>query len=950
MKTFVSAIVISHDSSEFLSRTLLALQEQSADEVIHVETGSAEITENQFAGVKHFSLGNASLSKSLAFAVDQSSEHSDWLWILHDDSTPLPGALREMLAVAEVSPSVAIIGPKQVDYSDHRLIVQQGLTLTKRGKLFSLVSHELDQSQHDSTDDVLAVSTAAMLVKKSVWLSLGGLADGVAPLSADIDFSMRARAKGHRVVVAPLARVAHAALSINGKRKRSWLGTNPKTALRRAEIQLRLSWAPLWQAIGFWLLLPLITLARIVARISTKRPDRIGSELAAGLWAGFTILARLRTRRRASRSARAAFAALFATKQQVRDDRRRNLEQDEIEARLEAHAALAERDQLDSSTPNTEQLLLGSVSSAKSFVASRGLWFVAALLASSYSFWPSSTAITGGATLPLSQNWFELFRRAGASWHPIANGFIAPSDPFVWVLTLFGSLTFWSPSLSISIFFFAALALAFFGAFKAASVFTNRTFVRNLVALSYALWPSLVLAQHELRVPALVAQVVLPYLLFAVSRVALLGKEISVRSKQQTFTWVGLSALLLAILGASAPNTIVYSLIALLAVLVMRPRRIGYLIWVPLPLIAIFAPIFVYLVFIEAQPLALLADPALPLATNAVAFWQLVLGASEASGLGLLAAGSALALLLFGLLALLTPRFKAALGLFAFGLLALSMAWMVGQLQFVAVGVGPVSGEFVNGSPHALLGAWGLSLALAVAIWLDSLQRRQAGRVFATLLVLVMILPAGLGAVLTATPGRYTDARVMPAIIDAQASSGLTARVLLVSSNATATGYSASLVEADGVQLEDLSVAYRFALSNIEETSVEYQQVAQLVADMVSGNASNIDAAIRENSIGYVLIAIEENQTQANANAKLAVAFDSIAQLESAGVTDFGNIWRVRDLSPIFERDESSPWSITKLIQLAVLLSFVLLAIPSAGKRRAAASSEIFVDAGDGND
>jgi hypothetical protein len=558
--------------------------------------------------------------------------------------------------------------------------------------------------------------------------------------------------------------------------------------------------------------------------------------------------------------------------------------------------------------------------------------------------------VSGGATLPLNQNWFDLFRRAGASWHPIANGFIAPSDPFVWVLTLFGSLTFWAPSLSVSVFFFIAPALAFFGAFKAASVFTTRTFIRNLVALSFALWPSLIIAQQDLRLPALVAQVALPYLIFTISRVALLGKEISVRSRQQTFTWVGLSALLLAIVSAAAPNTIALTLVALLAVFVMRPKRIGYLIWVPLPMVAIFAPIFVYLAFIQAQPLAILADPALPLATDAVAGWQFVAGVPENSLVALLAAASALVLLVLALLALLTPRFKAALGLFAFGLLALSMAWLVSQMQFVATGVGPVSADSVNGSPHALLGAWGMCLALATAIWLDSLRRRQASRVFASVLVLLMILPAAAFATLGENDARYSDARVMPAIIDAQAASGLTARVLMVSPETSVGGYSASLVEADGVQLEDLSVAYRFALASIEESSADYLQVAQLVADMVSGNASKIDSALSQNAIGYVLIPTAKNQTEANAGAELAVAFDSISKLESAGETDFGKIWRVRDLSPTFERDESSPWSVTKLIQLALLLTFLLLAIPSAGKRRAAATSEIFVDSGESND
>jgi GT2 family glycosyltransferase len=942
MKTFVSAIVISHDSPEFLSRTLQALQNQAVDEVIHVETGSQ-------TGA-NFLLAEASLAKSLEFAVSKTSDASEWIWILHDDSAPISGALGQLLAVAEVSPSVAVIGPKQVDFNDPRIIVQQGLTITPSGKLFSLVSNELDQSQHDSMSDVLAVGTAGMLVKKSVWLELGGLADKIPPLAADIDFSMRVRAKGHRVVVAPKAKVAHAALSLNGKRKKSWLGTTPKTAMRRAEIQIRLSWAPLWQALLFWLALPAITFARLVWRIWAKRPDRIVGELSAAIWAGFTILARLRARRSVSRGVRQAFLALYASKQQVRDDRRRNLEQDEIEARIEAHAALAERDQLDSSAPNTEQLLLGAVSSAKSFVQARGLWFVAALLALSFAFFPSGTALNGGATISMNQNWFDLFRRAGASWHPIGQGFVAPSDPFVWVLTLFGSLTFWSPSLSIAILFFIALPLAYFGVFKAASVFTTKAYLRNLSALAYVFWPSLLQSQHELRLPALIALIALPYLVFAVSRVALLGREISVRSRQQTFTWVGLAGLLLAVISASAPNTIAVSLLVLLIVFLLRPKRIGYLIWIPLPTLAIFAPIFVYLALISGQPLALLADPGLPLATESVAFWQFASGSLDQTPLGLLSAATGLLLLFAAALSLLSPRFKVVAGLLCISSVALALAWLVSQLQFVAPGVGPASSDFVNGSPQALLGFWGLGLALSVAVWLDSVRLRQASRTLATLLVLFLILPGAATAALSTNPGSYTSGRAMPAIIDAQATSGLTAQVLVVEAESSGQGYAASLVEADGVQLEDLSLAYRFALASREVSTPEYRQVSQLVADMVSGNPQNVESSLVQNSIGYVLIPLAQSQTQANSNARLAVAFDSIAQLESAGETDFGKIWRVRDLVANFERDESSPWSITKLVQLGVLISFVLLAIPSAGRKRAATSSEIFVDSSDNHD
>jgi GT2 family glycosyltransferase len=945
MKAFVSAIVISHDSPEFLSRTLEALKSQPINELIHVETSSNVVT-------NAISMPGASLAKSLEFAVQQTSEQSDWLWILHEDSTPLDNALLQQLAVAEVSPSVAVVGAKQVDYQDHRKIVQLGLTLTKRKKLFSLVSGELDQSQYDSMSDVLAVGTAAMLVKKNVWVELGGLADQMPPLAADIDFSMRVRAAGHRVVVAPHAKVAHAALSINGKRARRWLGTTPKTAFRRAELQLRFSWSPLWAAVLLWLALPLVTLSRIVWRVWAKRPDRILGEIAASAWATFTVFARFSTRRRTTRATRAGFTALAATKQQVRDDRRRNLEQDEIDARLEAHAALAERGQGDDATPNTEQILLSAVSSAKTFVQARGLWIVAVLFAFSFSFWPRSAAINDGGVIALNQNWFDLFRRAGASWHPIADGFFAPSDPFVWVLTLLGSLTFWQPSLAISLFVFAALPIAFYGAFKATAVFTTKTYLRNLAALIYVLWPSVLIAQNELRIASLVAQVAMPYLVFTVARVALLGREISVRSRQQTFTWVGLSGLLLAIVSAAAPNTIVISVLALLTVFIIRPRRIGYLIWVALPTAAIFAPITVYLAVLIGQPLAILADPGVPIDTVSVAAWQFTAGVliDQLSWPALAAIVASAIVIVSAALGLLSRRFAVVAGLLAFGLAALGAAWVIAQVDFVASGVGLTATNFVSGSPHALQAVWGLALALAIATWLDTVKRRQASRVLATALIALVLVPSAVASVLSKPQVSFSSDRVMPALIDAQANSGLQAKVLVISPAVDSAQYSATLVEADGVQLEDLSVAYRFALADIVAEQNNYRVVAQLVADLVAANGTAVDSPLQSNSIAYVMIPKANNQTESNANAKLAVAFDSIAQLESAGQTDFGQIWRVRNAQATAEIVEESPWSVTKAIQLTILISFMLLAIPSAGRRRAAASSEIFVDGGESND
>jgi hypothetical protein len=162
--------------------------------------------------------------------------------------------------------------------------------------------------------------------------------------------------------------------------------------------------------------------------------------------------------------------------------------------------------------------------------------------------------------------------------------------------------------------------------------------------------------------------------------------------------------------------------------------------------------------------------------------------------------------------------------------------------------------------------------------------------------------------------------------------------------------FGAEIVSGDGVQLEDVSLSYRFALNSVKQSrAAEYQTVSQLVADLASANGADLQEIIDKAGVGYVLV---PDQTSAIAS-QLAIALDSVKELESVGSTDFGRLWRVR--APNQEllnsnAKQSAPWSITKGLQLAVFLGFVLLAIPTANqRRRVSGDSEIFVEAGEEN-
>ena len=448
---------------------------------------------------------------------------------------------------------------------------------------------------------------------------------------------------------------------------------------------------------------------------------------------------------------------------------------------------------------------------------------------------------------------------------------------------------------------------------------SKKAWVRNLVALGFALWPSLGVALGQARLADVVATVTLPWLVLSIARAAGIGRVGSARSNRQTWSWVALAGLLLAILGSSAPNLLVLVLLGLAVAASMRIRRFGYLFWIPLPLGAVFAPYAYYLIFRVGEPTAVLADPSIakPLA--------------QLSNLDLLVGGSVFtaAILACALCALLGKRWATALGLWLFGLLLLAAAWFVQQLKFP-------SGDFrVAGSPLPLLGAVALVVCVLAALALDQIGRRALVRLAASAFVLLGVVPLLFGAATASRNYTFSDGRVVPWLLVSQA--GSDARMLVIST--VGETYTASWMSIRGNHLEDASTAYRFELQKLNASS-EYKEVAQLVGNMASANGIELASALAKSQVQYVLV---PNSKTANV-LELGSSLDSVPQLESAGVTEFGRLWRVKGSKPI-EATKHSVWSITKAVQVGIIGAFVLLAIPSRTRRRSGSDSEIFVDA-----
>ena len=917
MTANVCAVVLAHDQPELLERVLTDLKKQSVapSRVLIVDT-----SKHQAASSQGYEVLKLDSKTKFAAAIDAAVQHTSaqgFLWILHDDSAPDSKALENLLREVELSPSLAIVGPKQVDWDNPRVIKQLGLTLTRGGKLFSRVRGEFDQGQHDHSQDVLAVGTAGALINLDVYRAIGGF-DAKAPVyAADVDFSIRARLQGSRVAVAPNAKISHKMLSIEGARPLRWLGTNPKTAIRQAELHLALSYAN--QAL-FWLgwlfLLPAALFNSLVLAIRSKS-YAIAPELSAAFLVFINLGSVLASRSKISQTTKAkigTLSGLRATGQEVRNDNKK-AKDEEVSSRLLASHALGETELLQVA-PNS------------GFISSGAIWWALGLVALNLPWVPTNVAVTGSGVLPLSSSWLEIFGQAGSSTHSIGLGFVGAADPWVWALTLLSAPLFFLPTFAVTLFMFLATPIAFAGAFKLSELVASKNLVRIVTALGFAMWPALTVAVSQAKFSQLLAISLLPWLLYSLARVARIGHKDSTRFPR---THVGIAAILLAMIAASSPvlGAVLLVLVAITAIL--RPSKIVPLVSSTLLAITWFLPIAVERL-VSGNGLSLLLDPGLSVPDSLEANWTLAFFGFgfDALSWGLLIT---VPMLVFALLALMVPKLGTTLPLWGIALLALGASWVVVGIEF---DLG--NGSSIGIDATALLGLFGLSLALLLAHVADTSFVLRVSAL--ATVALVGLLPAAFQMVTVTPDVSYSDGRIVPSIIQADVSTGTYWRTLQLESSSEG-GLVAQVFNGAGVKLNHISTGHKISSTTNPEVNPDYKELGQLVANLASANGAEIYPTLEKFGIGYILVNPVDRDLQ--------LALDSTRELESIGLTDFGQLWKVENV-PAGIQAKPIDLGFVKLAQLAVLILFAWFAIPTRSRKSSKTKdSEIFFDSEEAN-
>ena len=918
MTVKVFAVVVSHDSPESLSRVLDQLSKQTATPT---RTLIVDTSKSKALPAGNFETLKLHPKTNFAEAIESAVKHlaaDGYLWILHDDSAPESDALANLLKEVELSPSLAVVGPKQVDWENPKLIKQLGLTLTKSGKLFSRVRGEFDQGQHDHLEDVLAVGTAGALINLEKYRELGGFDKSAPALAADVDFSIRARLSGGRVAVAPNAKIAHQMLSMSGKRPIGWLGGTPAHGIRYAELHLALSYTNFFAfLLGWALLLPLAVLNSMALLIGKKAkaiPAELSAALAAFFGLGKIIASRSKIRKTTSAKLR-SLVELKATRQEVKRSNQRAKDQEISQQLLAAHAR-----------GENEDLALVSNSG---FISSGAIWFALLLLALNISWFPTNVALTGPGVIPLSANWLDIFGNLASENQQLGLGFQGPSDPFVWVLALISAPVFFQPSLAITILTYLATAIAFAGVFKLSGLVTLKNPIRITTGLIYALWPAMTLSISEMRFSQVIALMLLPWLAFAIAKIARLGNH-NPGAFLSTWSSVGVAALLLAVVSASSVllGAVLIFLIILLGI--TKPKALVPLLFTTGLTLVWFLPLLQSRLA-SGQLLTALLDPGVWLASEFDANWTLPF---FGFGFDSLALGLFITVpvLVAALLALLGPNWLSALRLWVVALVALAAAYFAAGISFDF-------GELVSLAIDlkGVLGLFGLALALLVAQLAASVSR--LGVVSLSMVAILGLLPAAFSLATNAPEASYSDGRTVPSIIQAEADAGSKIRTLKLES--IQGDIAVEIFEGAGIKLDQLSSSYQLANTGLVSDNPEYQALGQLVANLVSANGADVISPLEEFGIGYVLVSPKDRDLQ--------MALDSTGGLESIGETDFGQLWKVESVSGKPEVS-SFEFGLFKALGLGALVFYLLLALPTSSiRKRNGKESAIFVDVEENN-
>ncbi|MFF1509056.1 glycosyltransferase [Streptomyces sp. NPDC058326] len=446
-------------------------------------------------------------------------EPVQWLWLLHDDCAPEPGALAELLRVADSDADAAVIGPKLRGWYDRKQLLETGVSIARSGRRWTgLDRREQDQGQHDQVRSVLSVSTAGMLVRRDVFEGLGGFDRRLPLMRDDVDLCWRAHSAGFHVLVAPDAVLRHAEASARERRTVDCAGrtaANPHRVDKAGAVYTLLAntrGAALPYVFARLVVSTLLrTLAYLVGKVPGQAVDEVMGLLATLLRPEKILAARKRRKNPAVLNTyfRALFPPPGATVRAAVEQFTANFGGSEADSGGSRHGVVESGPGGD----DADYLEIEQFARLKKIAARPGpVLFALLLLVSLVACRNLLTggSLAGGALLPAPDTVSGLWSRYADAWHALGTGGTQTAPPYLAVLAALSALFLGSTSTALTLLLVCSVPLAGFTAYFAARGIVESRLLRAWGAVAYAFLPAVTGALATGRLGTAVLAILLP--------------------------------------------------------------------------------------------------------------------------------------------------------------------------------------------------------------------------------------------------------------------------------------------------------------------------------------------------------------------------------------------------------------------------------------------------------
>lgn len=514
-----------------------------------------------------------------------------WLWFLTPVSAPEPGALAALISTVDATASTAIAGAKHravMPDGQAPKLVDLGVTLTHSNRIETGVDGgEIDQGQADWRTDVLGTTLPGMLVRTATLTRLGGFDPALTSPWAELELSQRVWRSGERVATS-----ADSHVSV----PRSYLtGAADPVRFRASQVLALVRYRPTAAALLTLLILPFITLLRVLGAIIAHRPRAVWTETLAMLRIyryAPGVFARGRASRSLLRVPRRRLAPLFVprgaalrsslerawTSVFADDEQTRRIKRTTWGIAGTTHGA----DDADFGRHTVWSLILAVASVVLALTALRPLL--------------TGGRLTGDALLPPTDAISDRMDTVFSSWIPGELGAAGPSDALT---RLIGIIPLTGSALVLLITMLAIPAAAF-GAWLASGTLTRSVLVRLLAAAAWACAPPFLSVLLSGRWPLVLVHVLIPVAAHAFAHAVGLPNKTRYASPAAAAG----AGLVLAVIGAVQPVLALALLLGVLAALPFLPGRRLRMLWLLIPPLAVQLP---NLGAMAANPKALIA-------------------------------------------------------------------------------------------------------------------------------------------------------------------------------------------------------------------------------------------------------------------------------------------------------------------------------------------------------